>query len=137
MTENVTKEREERKLFVVLIDVEKEETSMLTIDDDLDTYYKLLNCSTIDIVTREIGGKRFDIICDDEGTFKCPQKISAINDLGMPMLVGNLIICGEADKEGYCTSLSTDDALHIMKYVQNMSTINFPNGYPMLTQCEG
>lgn len=59
----------------------------------LDDYYKLIGCDCIDIVERGIKGKRFDIICDDEGALTSELKISAITDLGEPMLCGNLIIC--------------------------------------------
>ena len=103
--------------------------------EGLQDYYRLIGCDTIDIVTRKIGGMWFDIVCDDEGLFKEPQKISAINDMGEPMLVGNLLFFNH-DGEGNLLPLSDLDCNHIRKYIQKMSTRNFPDGYPMLTQCE-
>lgn len=38
--------------------------------NELKDYYRLIGCTTIDIVNRSIKGKRYEIICDDEGTFK-------------------------------------------------------------------
>lgn len=139
MTENVT-ENEVKILHGILIDVENEHVSTVEIIDDdetrLEQYYKLINCSMIDIATRKIGKKYYDIVCDDCGTWKENAKISAINNLGEPQLVGNLVILGLADEEGNETSLSPEDMMNIFSCVQNMSTHNFPKGYPMLTQCE-
>ena len=128
-----------KKLLGVLVDVENEKVEALEIVDELDSFYKILNCSTIDIVVRRIGGrhkKAFDIVCDDEGLFKEPQKISAIDNLGNVQLVGNIFITGTADNEGNLTSLSDSDVAYIKSKVQKMSTRKFPDGYPMLTQCE-
>lgn len=128
-----------KKLLGVLVDVENEKVEAMEIEDDLDSFYKILNCSTIDIVVRKIGGrykKAFDIICDDEGLFKKPQKISAIDNLGNVQLVGNIFITGTADNEGNLTSLSIHDVAYIKSKVQRMGTQKFPEGYPMLTQCE-
>ena len=128
-----------KKLLGVLVDVENEKVEAMEIEDELDSFYKILNCSTIDIVVRNIGGrhkKAFDIVCDDEGLFKEPQKISAIDNLGNVQLVGNIFITGTADNEGNLTSLSDSDVAYIKSKVQKMSTRKFPDGYPMLTQCE-
>lgn len=128
-----------KKLLGVLVDVENEKVEAMEIEDELDSFYKILNCSTIDIVVRRIGGrckKTFDIVCDDEGLFKEPQKISAIDNLGNVQLVGNIFITGTADNEGNLTSLSKSDVAYIKSRVQKMGTRKFPDGYPMLTQCE-
>lgn len=99
------------------------------------TTYRALDCSTIDIVERKIGRKRFDIMCDDEGLFKDPQKISAIDNLGRPMLVGNLMFFNN-DGAGNLTELSDNDISYIMKRIIHMYTHQYPKGYKMLTQCE-
>lgn len=122
----------------VLVDVEKETAGIVEIPDELDEFYRILNCDCIDIPMRRIGYRKqkFNIICDDEGLFKNPQKISAIDNLGQPQLVGNLFIVGGTDLEGNLTSLSADDAAYVLAKVQKMGTRKFPAGYPMLTQCE-
>lgn len=104
--------------------------------DGLKDYYRLIHCTTIDIVNRGITGKRYDIICDDEGTFADDPLISAIDDLGRVMLVGNLIVCGEADEEGNLTSLSEADIEHIKENIQNMGTRRHPEGHCMICQME-
>lgn len=128
-------------LLGVLVDVEKETVRVVEIPDELDEFYRILNCSCIDIVSRHIGRnshhwKKFNIVCDDEGLFKDPQKISAIDNLGRAQLVGNLFIVGGTDPEGNLTSLSEADTDFILGKVQKMGTRKFPAGYPMLTQCE-
>ena len=120
----------------VLVDVEKETAGVVEIPDELDEFYKILNCDCIDIVVRQIGRKRFNIICDDEGLFKDPQKISAIDNLGQAQLVGNLFIVGSSVLDGDLTGLTEKEAAYILARVQKIGTIKFPAGYPMLTQCE-
>lgn len=118
----------------VLVDVEKETVSVVEIPDELDEYYKILNCDCIDIVVRRIGRKNYNIVCDDEALLKAPAKISAIDNLGRPMLCGNLFIVGGEVIDGNLTSLERPDT--VLKKVQHMYTRQFPAGYPMLTQCE-
>lgn len=119
----------------ILLNVYDEEVEIIDIEPELDAYYAKLDCSCIDIVERKIGGKVYDVMCDDEGLFRSPQKISAINDMGEPMLVGNLMFFNN-DGAGNLTGLSEDDLLHITGFIEKMYTHNFPKGYPMLTQCE-
>ena len=125
-----------RMLRGVLVDVEKETVSVVEIPDELDELYRILNCSCIDIVVRRIGRKQFRIVCDDEGLFKDPQKISAIGNLGQVQLVGNLFIVGGEVEDSNLTSLNKSDVAYILTRVQKIGTRKFPAGYPMLTQCE-
>ena len=101
----------------------------------LDDYYKMIGCSTIDIVTRKIGRKWYDIICDDEGTFVEDPLISAIDNLGRVMLVGSLIICGLADEEGELTDLTANDIRYIKQRIQKLDT-RMHKDLLMLTQCD-
>lgn len=119
----------------ILLNVIEEKVEAIDIEPELDAYYRTLDCSTIDIVERKIGRKRFDIMCDDEGLFRDPQKISAIDNLGRPMLVGNLMFFNN-DGKGNLTELSDNDISYIMKRIIHMYTHQYPKGYKMLTQCE-
>lgn len=127
-----------KRIVCVLVDVEKEMFGLVEIPNDLESFYKALNCDLIDIVTRRIGDRKkvYDIICDDEGLFKQPQKVSAINTSKQPQLVGNILITGTADAEGNLTSLSMEDANYILSKIKIAITNNFKSPYPMLTQCE-
>ena len=124
-----------KKLLGVLVDVENEEAKVIEIADNLDEFYKTLNCDTIDIVKRKIGIKHFYIVCDDNGLFQEQPKISAIDNLGEVMLVGNLFIVS-GDNEGNLVGLTNEESKYIMERVKTLNTRNFPDGYPILTQCE-
>ena len=81
--------------------------------DSLDDLYKLLVCDCIDIVTRTLNGKAFDIVCDDEGLYRDPYLVSAVGKNGFPMLVGNLLFVHH-DGMGGLTGLSDEDIKDIM-----------------------
>lgn len=119
----------------ILIDVKNERASIIDCKPELDEYYRHLDCDCIDIVMRKIGGKWFDVMCDDEGLFKAEPKMSAINDLGEPMLVGNLMFFHN-DGEGNLVGLDDEDIEHLKKHIMRMYTRRYPAGYPMLVQCE-
>lgn len=63
-------------------------------------------------------------------------KVSAIDNLGNIMLVGNLFITGPADQEGNLTSLTKEDANFVLKRCQVMPIKLHPEGLMILTQCE-
>lgn len=119
----------------LLIDVMENKVEVVNVNG-LEDYYRLIHCTTVDIVNREIKGKRYDIICDDEGTFSDDPLISAINDLGGVMFVGNLIVCGGTDEEGGLTALTDDDIKHIRENIQSMGTRRHPEGHCMICQME-
>lgn len=121
-----------------LIDVQSETHGPRTIMKGLKGYYDILGCRLIEMPTRKIGvrnGRRFTIICDDESLFVDQPKISAINNMGQPQLVGNLFIV-KVDEEGNTCSLDQDDIEYLEGYVLLQCTRKFPRPYPMLHQCE-
>ena len=122
------------KIKAYLIDVINETHKAVEIENKLADYYRELQCTVIDIQERKIGKKVFDIICDDEGLFKQPAKISAIDNLGSPMFVGNLLVV--KNKDGETTTLSDEDVYYVSEHVEKLCTKLFPKGYPMLTQVE-
>lgn len=104
-------------MYGFLVDVEDPQmTRGVEIEDSLATYYNLLNCDCIDIVVRTIGGKEFDIVCDDEGLFKQFPRVSAVDEKSRPMLVGNLLFLHH-NEEGEMTGLSEDDVEHLIKHL--------------------
>ena len=117
-----------RALF---LDMENDEVTVVEVNG-LQDYYRLIGCDLIDIANREIRGERFDIICDDEGLLKAEPQVSAVNGRGEAMLVGNLIICGEADAEGKEMSLTEEDIIHIRQSILILPTINNPSFHHIL-----
>ena len=86
-----------------------------TIEKSLDSYYSLLDCTCIDIVERDIGERRFDIICDDEGLLKAPSFVSAFYTSGEPALVGSLFVC-KFDGADDVTSLTEEELDYVDNY---------------------
>ena len=105
---------------VLVLDTETASLDTREIEDDLDTFYSIIGCDCIDIPVRKIGGKYYDIICDDEGLLKSDTIVSAINEnTWETMLVGNLIICNH-DDEGNMVGLTDED---IEKIRQHTTTV--------------
>ena len=99
-----------------LLDAENRQTRTVEVDDadHLNAYYQLLNCSLVDITSRKIGGKYFDIVTDDEGLLKEAPIVSAVDSDGKPVLVGNLLFCNYDPQTGAEISL-TDDDIEILR----------------------
>lgn len=119
----------------VLIDVKNENCEAVEIGKSLNEYYRVLDCTTIDIVARRIGGRDFEIICDDEGLYSSDPQISAIDNLGQPQLVGNLFIV-KFDGADDVTSLNDEEIEFIKSKVVRMRTRQHMRGYPILTEVE-
>ena len=96
----------------ILIDPELKFAGARSVEYSLDSFYKLLHCSTIDIITRTVNGTPVSIICDDEAMLKDDSLLSATgktrrDSLGDPMLAGALfIVAPEADENGDLVSLT-------------------------------
>lgn len=79
----------------------------------LPEWRRLIGCDLIDIVSWKIGGRRFDIILDDEGLFKPGARVSALDDHEQPAAVGNLVVCRH-DGRGHEVTLTENDLKHIL-----------------------
>lgn len=117
----------------LLLDTVNKEIKVVN-PNGLDDYYELIKCNWVEIVSRRIGRKTYEIICDEEGTFVNDPLISAIDDLGRTMFVGSLIICGLADSEGELTDLTDNDIRYIKKRIQTLDT-RMHEDLLMLTNC--
>lgn len=123
------------KIAGVLLDTRKKTVSAVAIDDELETYYKLLGCSTIEIVPRKIGKYIVNIVCDEEGLLKSNPLTSAIDSMGNGMLVGSLFITGLADEEGDLTGLTEEEQNYIISRCAVFPTRLHPEGLMMVTEC--
>ena len=95
--------------------LEKKQPEIIEIEDNLKTYYKLINCKTIDIVTRSIENNYFSFVCDDEGLFVEKPITSAVDKKSKVQFVGNIIICGLPNCEGEMISLTDEECELILK----------------------
>ena len=67
----------------------------VSVPDELDEYYALLNCDCIEVIYRYINGKLTKLIIDEEGKLKQNQTISGMSFDGEESLVGNILIESE------------------------------------------
>lgn len=127
---------EKKMLKGMLVDVEKGKVVIGKFKDDLDEFYKLLNCRCIDIQSRRVGfGDRYlNFIVDDEGLLRSDCRISALQAGGQPMFVGNLLVFGPADEFGELMELSDADISALRDSVRHIGDIMNPgNPWPVLT----
>lgn len=75
--------------------------------------------SPIDCITRNIGGKDYDIWCDDEGLFKENLQAIAINTDWNETIVGNILIANS--RNGKSTSLTDKDIDRIISELKTPS----------------
>ena len=77
----------------VFLDAKKNrDPKVLTISTDCDALCQLIRCDTIATYIREIKGKPFRIICDDNGLIKGTPEVSAMFNSGTRAFVNNLVI---------------------------------------------
>ena len=123
-----------KKLLGVLLDTETGTAKAVRLDDNLESFYKALHCTTIDIVSRCVDNKRFDIVCDDEALLKEHPRLTAMGSyLSVADLYGSLFVVGEADAEGNLTSLSRADVKRILSHCHacyHCNDIHY-GGHPM------
>lgn len=104
--------------YITCILVSDKSSKVLKIDWTLKTIYELLKCDTIDIITRYIGTKAFNIIVDDEGALIRDNFITGMCLDANEKLVGNIIVVGLPDSEGDSTNLSEKDIMKINKQLK-------------------
>ena len=90
--------------------------SIKNIENNLETYYSIIDCDTIDIVSRRFAGRYLDVICDDCGLLTDNPVATAVDTGYHPMLVGTLIIVRH-NEEGETISLTEEDLKAIRKSV--------------------
>lgn len=73
-------------------------------DDNINEYYRLLDCDCFDIVYRNRYGHKFCVICDDCGALDEDRKMS-IWFSPFDAIFGNVVITGPSDREGNLTDV--------------------------------
>lgn len=115
----------------ILLDVDKNE--VLEVNPvGLQDFYNLLNCSTIEVVYRYIGLKRFGIVCDEEAALKVNSSVSAINDFGQTMHLNNIIVVSATTVNDDFSSLTEDEVDYVKKYIRIIKTSRHPEGCLLL-----
>ena len=110
-----------RKIKVVYFDVlndKRPEVIDINIDTN-DDFHKLLNCETVNITTRSIGGKKYAIVCDDVGAIKF-KHMSVFGYEAQTRIFGNVIIANAKGED--LDSLSLVDVVRIFTRVGTFTT---------------
>lgn len=112
-----------RNIKVAIVKEQATEVVFDTIKDDLNVFYSLIDCDTIDIVTRRIGGKEYDIICDDEALLREFPTVTFLSLQGSEMSIyGGIIIAGVHDPESEdLASLTEEDCENIRNHIMRVS----------------
>ena len=117
-----------------LLDVKNREVKIVEAND-LEHYYRLIGCRTIDIISRTIGDVKVEIILDDEGAIIDKPKVSAIDIDGTPMLFGNLLVAsGRVTEDGELTELTRAEIDEIMDNVATITTSVYKEPYPVFVE---
>ncbi len=95
-----------KKIRGLLIDPFNKKSEVVEIEDKLEVFYKMIDCSTINIANRMINGKEYAIVVDDEGLFKEENKVSAKSPINQN-LVGKLLIFNDGMED--LESLTNED----------------------------
>ena len=120
---------------MLLLDVKNREVKMVEANE-LDDYYRLIGCRTIDIVSRSIGDVRVEIIIDDEGALVDNPKISAIDVDGTPVLFGNLLVAsGRVTEDGELTELTQEEIDEIMDNIATTTSV-YKEPYPLFVEMD-
>lgn len=90
---------------------------LITIRDDIEDFYKEINCDAIDIIRRKIGNTIFTIICDDMGLLKANTRNELPtswwqDERGHEALCGTLLLCHN-DNEGNLTNADNFEAIEV------------------------
>ena len=119
---------------MLLLDVKNREVKMVEANE-LDDYYRLIGCRTIDIVSRSIGDVRVEIVIDDEGALVDKPKVSAIGIDGTPMLFGNLLVASGRVIDGELTELTQEEIDEIMDNIATTTSV-YKEPYPLFVEMD-
>ena len=121
---------------MLLLDVKNREVKIVEAND-LEDYYRLIGCRTIDIISRTIGDVKVEIIIDDEGALVDNPKVSAIGIDGTPMLFGNLLVAsGRVTEDGELTELTRAEIDEIMDNIATITTSVYKEPYPVFVEMD-
>lgn len=123
------------KITGILVNPDAKTCRQVTLEHSLGSFYETLDCTTIDIVSRMIGEKRFLIVCDDEATFKADPFISALDRLYRPLLVGRLLVV-QSDGKDDLQSLTDEESAYVLRHTVKLRTQHHAEPYPMLYPCD-
>lgn len=119
----------------ILLDVYDRSIKPVDVRDDLQEFYRLLRCGTIDIISRSIGGKVFDVMCDDELASSDNPIVSAFDGDGRIATIGNLMFF-HSDDEGNLVGLTDSECAYLLDCVTWHIDMETGDIIPVMTKCD-
>lgn len=98
-----------------------------SINNDIDTFQKEINCDFFDVKSFTVNGKKYSFYYDESGLYAKKTVPSLINKNGDILLVNDFLICKEKQTEEgkVASSLTADEAKTIMtSHFYNLNTTN-------------
>lgn len=111
--------------------VSSEDAKEIDIENKIDVYLDLIGCRCFDIARRKVGGKYFDIYCDDEGLLKSVPRMTGYSVKDGFMLAGNLIFT-QTNGEGDTIGITKDDVKLILENTVSMIDCDTMKPYPVV-----
>lgn len=109
-------------MYILTIELNQEKTALeshiRSIDDadKLNEYYRYLHCHCIDMVTINVDGHDYDVICDDEALLRQPL-VPSLYISDEQVFFGNLAFV-KIDEEGAEVSLDREDMIRILDFIE-------------------
>ena len=120
---------------MLLVDVQNNEVKVVEANG-LEDYYKYIGCDYVDIVRRKIGDLTVEIVCDDEGAMVAHPKVSAIDIIGQPCLVGNLLIASGRVEDGNLTELTEKEIEYIKEFIIEVTTAFYKEPFKVIWEMD-
>jgi len=108
------------KMVGLLINVKDNEVNEIEIDEStvLKDIKQAIGCDLVDVVADiNVGGRRYDIIVDDEGLLKEDRKPAARCMDAEQILFGNIVLLNHDYENETWSTLSEEDVLNINKHI--------------------
>lgn len=81
------------------IDRNRNTGELIDTDATLTDFYRLCDCTCIDITVVRVGGQLVNVVVDDEGLLKPDPMASVFDKSGAPRLFGNVVFLGMNDED--------------------------------------
>lgn len=116
-------ENDGKLLKTFFIDVTgKGNASVVVIKNELNEFYRLLNCKYVETHKAVIGEKTFTVICDEDARMHPGRYPSVIDSFNNPILINNVLICNSEHDD--FSSLNNEDIALIKKQIISGHTID-------------
>lgn len=109
-------------MYILTVEINKSRTALEThirnIDDTdkLNEYYRYLDCHCIDMVTINVDGYAYDVVCDDEALLRQPL-VPSLYISEEHVFFGNLAFV-KIDEEGASVGLDREDMIRLLDFIE-------------------